>query len=40
MVREYIAWAAEQPGLEDSFAQARAAMEAAGVLRTTISSTS
>ncbi len=34
MVQEYIAWAAEQPGLEDSFAQARAVMEAAGVLRT------
>ncbi len=34
MVREYLAWAAEQPGLEDSFAQARAVMEAAGVLRT------
>ena len=33
MVREYLAWSAEQPGLEDSFAQARVAMEAAGVLR-------
>ena len=33
MVREYLAWAAEQPGLEDSFARARALMEAAGVLR-------
>ena len=34
MVREYLAWAAEQPGLEDSFARARDVMEAAGVLRT------
>ena len=33
MVREYLAWSAEQPGLGDSFAKARVAMEAAGVLR-------
>ena len=35
MVREYLAWSAEQPGLGDSFAKARVAMEAAGVLRRT-----
>lgn len=33
MVREYLAWAAEQPDLHDTFAEARAGMEAAGVLR-------
>ena len=39
MVREYLAWAAEQPGLEDSFARARVVMEAAGVLRRASGST-
>lgn len=33
MVREYLAWAAEQPDLHDTFAEAQARMEAAGVLR-------
>ncbi len=33
MVREYVSWAAEQPDLHDTFAQARARMTAAGVLR-------
>jgi dTDP-L-rhamnose 4-epimerase len=33
MVREYLGWAAEQPDLRDTFAEAQARMEAAGVLR-------
>src|SRR5206468_1512785 len=35
MVREYLAWAAEQPDLHDSFEAAQAKMEATGVLRRT-----
>jgi hypothetical protein len=35
MVCEYLAWAAEQPDLYDSYAAAQAQMEAAGVLRQT-----
>ena len=33
MVREYLAWAAEQPGVCDTFAEAQLNMKAAGVLR-------
>jgi dTDP-L-rhamnose 4-epimerase len=33
MVAEYLAWAAEQPDLRDTFADAQARMQAAGVLR-------
>jgi len=33
MAREYLGWAAEQPDLRDTFAEAQARMEAAGVLR-------
>ena len=33
MVREYVAWAAEQPDLRDTFADAQARMRAAGFLR-------
>lgn len=33
IVREYVAWAAEQPDLHDTFAAAQARMQAAGVLR-------
>lgn len=33
MVREYVAWAAEQPGLRDTFSEAQQNMLAAGVLR-------
>jgi dTDP-L-rhamnose 4-epimerase len=35
IVREYLAWAAEQPDLHDSFEAAQAKMEATGVLRRT-----
>lgn len=33
IVREYLAWAAVQPGLHDTFAEAQARMRSAGVLR-------
>lgn len=33
MVREYLTWAADQPDVCDTFAEARATMKAAGVLR-------
>jgi dTDP-L-rhamnose 4-epimerase len=33
IIREYLAWAADQPDLDDTFATAQAKMEAAGVLR-------
>jgi dTDP-L-rhamnose 4-epimerase len=33
MVREYLTWAAEQPDLRDTFAEAESTMRAAGVLR-------
>jgi dTDP-L-rhamnose 4-epimerase len=33
IVREYLAWAAEQPDIQDTFAAAQAKMQAAGVLR-------
>lgn len=33
MVREYLAWAAEQPDLRDTFAEAQEKMQASGVLR-------
>lgn len=36
-VREYLAWAAEQPDVRDTFADARQRMEAAGVLRSVAS---